>query len=211
MSVKEAFRLDDLQHTGAVMQRTGVVTVVIIEEKTYKWFSTTVQVKYVQMPFANSLTADYKSIRASPQKVAREKDFKGGCTNISTFASTAQKGTEPREMAVQNIHRLLSCTGPRNGHASNYSKTLTAYFLALAQEVAMHQPIVKHQPPPYFHALAQEVAMHQTTAKHQQPTTHQQPSVAKPILLRAATHMFHMPHATESDKILWNCPSAQHC
>ena len=62
MSVKEAFRLDDLQHTGAVMQRTGVVTVVIIEEKTYKWFSTTVQMKYVQMPFANSLSADYKSI-----------------------------------------------------------------------------------------------------------------------------------------------------
>ena len=160
VSVKEAFRLDDLQHTGAVMQRTGIVTVVIIEEKTHKWFSTTMQVKYVQMPLANSLTADYKSI--SPEGGTKKKDFKGGCTNISAFASTAQKGTKPREMAVQNIHRLLSCTAPtsppllpppkRGQNQEKWQcKTSTTYFHALAQEVATHQPTVKHQPPTSMH------------------------------------------------------------
>ena len=164
------------------MQRTGVVTVVIIEEKTHKWFSTTMRVKYVQMPLAISLTADYKSI--SPEGGTKKKGLqrwlyqhlrlcfhrpKGDktkrngsakhppltfkhCTNISAFASTTQKRTEPREMAVQNIHHLLSCTGPRSGHAPTYSKTSTTYFHALAQEVATHQPTVKHQPPTSMHS-----------------------------------------------------------
>ena len=41
-SVKETFRLDDAQHTGAFMQRPGVVTGVISGEKTYKWVLRTV-------------------------------------------------------------------------------------------------------------------------------------------------------------------------
>ena len=44
-----------------------------------------------------------------------------------------------------------SITRPRSGHAPTYSKTSTAYFHALAQEVATHQPTAKHQPPTSMH------------------------------------------------------------